>query len=744
MRGQETLPVEEAAQQTLTAAWERVMSDGPAALTADMPVRPAVKASWTRAMQRGVRPSLPRAPQLLDADALTQLRDDVDWLPHAEQVVRTHASSAVLDAHILALFDARARMLAATGDPRALDGLADINFRPGALWSEDAVGTNGPGTALATGRAVHIVGAEHYCARWHGWHCAAAPVRDPLTQDVIGVLDLSGFRDRAHPHTLSLATAIAVALEQRLATREAERRVSLLRHFGSLVGRYPSDAILVVDRSGEIIASSAPADRVVRRLQASGREAMDALRDLSTDSDRLHQRPQWDPPSHSFVRDASHPLIGGTATVHAMHDGRTAIGACIVLPPLHHRQVASRGSSGRTANIPEVATASRDASPRNASAATSRGDQATGKSSETRRSAGTRYGLESLRGEAAILDEVRRFARACARTDLPVLLLGESGTGKEVVAQGIHAASPRASAAFVPVNCAALPRELIESELFGHVAGAFSGALRDGAIGKFEAADGGTLFLDEIGELPPSAQAALLRVLQEGEVTRLGATAGRHVDVRIIAATNRDIPSAIASGLLRDDLYHRLNVLTLSLPPLRARKGDAVLLARHFLSQVNGTLAHEFAPGVLHAFARYRWPGNVRELENLVKRLAALAEGPVISEELLPAALRDACGPRPAHGLTASQPGSSGEEFMLPVTSPPWWDLDGEESASAPPRTASADPVREALRTRYANLVAAHATMRDAAAAIGVTRSTLYRRLQRLGLAPGRGVRNSS
>jgi sigma-54 dependent transcriptional regulator, acetoin dehydrogenase operon transcriptional activator AcoR len=268
---------------------------------------------------------------------------------------------------------------------------------------------------------------------------------------------------------------------------------------------------------------------------------------------------------------------------------------------------------------------------------------------------------------------------------------------------------------------------LIESELFGHVGGAFSGARQEGAVGKFEAADGGTLFLDEIGELPPSAQASLLRVLQEGEITRLGATAGRLVDVRIIAATNRDVSSAIASGQLRDDLYHRLNVLTLALPTLRARKGDAVLLAQHFLATVTGSLAREFSPAVLQAFERYRWPGNVRELENLVKRLAALAEGPIITEELLPAALRDAAGTLSAEAARSALP-------------PQWWQLEPDATM---PGAAPHDAVRDEMRARYASLIAAHATMQDAAAAIGVTRSTLYRRLQRIGLAPGRGVRHS-
>ena len=726
MRLHEQLPVEQNAQRLITAAWQRVMNDGVEALAQIDYVRPPVKASWARALQRGIQPTLPRAPLPLDNLSLAALREELDWLPHADLAVRTHAGGSVLDGHILALFDADARMLAATGDPHALEGLADINFRPGALWSEEAVGTNGPGTALALARAVHIVGAEHFCERWQGWHCAAAPIRDPLTQAVLGVLDLSGLRERAHPHTLSLASAIAVALEQRLATRESERRVSLLRRFGALVGQYPGDAILVVDRAGEIIASSSPADRLVRRLVASGREATDALRRIGTESDwstraasaaasGVLQVRGRDMPSQSLVRDAVHPLLGVTAAVHAMHDGRTPIGACVVLPAgrtTRPRYADTRGPDARGGSIAP------DTLPNAGSPIAVPRPGASPRATST-----VRYTMDALIGRAAVLDDVRRFARACARTDLPVLLLGESGTGKEVVAQGIHAASPRSHAPFVAVNCAALPRELVESELFGHVAGAFSGARRDGAIGKFEAADGGTLFLDEIGELPPAAQAALLRVLQEGEVTRLGATTGRTVDVRIIAATNRDITTAIASGNVRDDLYHRLNVLTIALPPLRTRHGDALLLAEHFLSQTTGTLAVEFAPRVRLAFERYRWPGNVRELENLVKRLAALAEGPTITEELLPAALRDV--------VAATSPGMI--EFR---DAPALREID--ETGDA------VDSHRHALRARYALLISTHATMSEAAKSIGITRSTLYRRLQRIGLAPGRGVRDSS
>jgi transcriptional regulator with PAS, ATPase and Fis domain len=199
----------------------------------------------------------------------------------------------------------------------------------------------------------------------------------------------------------------------------------------------------------------------------------------------------------------------------------------------------------------------------------------------TRRS--TRYSFLDLLGQSPARAEACRIAGAAAANTLPVLILGESSVGKELFAQSIHGASERRDRPFVAVNCGALPGELVESELFGYVGGAFSGARREGSPGKFEAADGGTIFLDEIGELPPGAQTALLRVLQEGKITRVGGAQAKPVDVRVIAATNRDLQAALADGSLRRDLYYRLNVITLELPPLRERREDIPLLARHFL-----------------------------------------------------------------------------------------------------------------------------------------------------------------
>ncbi len=228
-------------------------------------------------------------------------------------------------------------------------------------------------------------------------------------------------------------------------------------------------------------------------------------------------------------------------------------------------------------------------------------------------------------GRAGAMQAAYRTLARVAPTDLSVLILGESGTGKELVARAIHDASPRSGAPFVAVNMAAIPRELIESELFGHEKGAFTGAVAR-AIGRFAQADGGTLFLDEIGDMPLDAQTRLLRVLQSGEFTPVGARVAQNTNIRIIAATNQDLPALIADGRFREDLYYRLNVIPISLPPLRERLSDLGALARHFLQigAKNGLPTKNIGKDAIAALARHDWPGNVRELSNIMQRLALL------------------------------------------------------------------------------------------------------------------------
>jgi two-component system NtrC family response regulator/two-component system response regulator HydG len=258
-----------------------------------------------------------------------------------------------------------------------------------------------------------------------------------------------------------------------------------------------------------------------------------------------------------------------------------------------------------------------------------------------------RYKIEGIVGEAPELQAVYEVVKQAAPTKATVLILGESGTGKELVAQALHELSERKEKPFIKVSCAALSETLLESELFGHERGSFTGAIGR-KEGRFELADTGTLFLDEIGEISPSVQVKLLRALQTREFERVGGTQSLKVDVRIVAATNRDLAAEVKAGKFREDLYYRLNVVAVTLPPLRRRRGDIPALAAHFIEkycEAYGKNIKGLAPGTLNALLAHDWPGNVRELENAVERAVVLCKGTELTADDLPATLR---GPRPA------------------------------------------------------------------------------------------------
>ena len=263
-----------------------------------------------------------------------------------------------------------------------------------------------------------------------------------------------------------------------------------------------------------------------------------------------------------------------------------------------------------------------------------------------------------LIGRSSAMQEIYRVLARLMNTDLTVMVNGESGTGKELVARALHDYGKRRSGAFVAINMAAIPRELIESELFGHEKGAFTGATNRYA-GRFEQAEGGTLFLDEIGDMPIEAQTRLLRVLQEGEYTSVGGRTPIATNVRIIAATHRDLRAAVRQGMFREDLYYRLNVVPLRIPPLRERSEDIPELVAHFLTnaEAEGMSVKSFVPEAMSRLQNYRWPGNVRELENLVQRLTALYSQDVISVEIVEAEL--------AHAAPGASEGTGTEEESL-------------------------------------------------------------------------------
>jgi two-component system, NtrC family, nitrogen regulation response regulator NtrX len=303
----------------------------------------------------------------------------------------------------------------------------------------------------------------------------------------------------------------------------------------------------------------------------------------------------------------------------------------------------------------------------------------------------------------SLIEKIERVADTAAR----VLVTGENGTGKELVARALHRQSPRARKPFVEVNCAAIPGELIESELFGHMKGSFTGAIQD-RTGKFEQADGGTLFLDEVGDMSLAAQAKVLRVLQDGDVTRIGGTKPRKVDVRVIAATNKKLEDEIAAGRFREDLYYRLNVVPIHVPPLRERREDIPQLVGHFLSQFtkqDGVASRTIDPAAIERLAAFDWPGNVRELRNTIERLLILSPEPRVSladVDRLTGARASASG-----GLGGLEDSKTFEEFKL-----------------------SAERAFLVVKLRQYDWNVA-----ETARVLGMPRSNLYKKIERHGLA---------
>ncbi|MCO6050578.1 nitrogen regulation protein NR(I) [Mesorhizobium sp. RP14(2022)] len=344
-----------------------------------------------------------------------------------------------------------------------------------------------------------------------------------------------------------------------------------------------------------------------------------------------------------------------------------------------------------------------------------------------------------LIGRSAAMQDIYRMLARMMQTDLTVMINGESGTGKELVARALHEYGRRRSGPFIAINMAAIPRDLIESELFGHEKGAFTGA-QHRSTGRFEQAEGGTLFLDEIGDMPMEAQTRLLRVLQQGEYTTVGGRTPIKTDVRIVAATNKDLRTLINQGLFREDLFYRINVVPLRLPPLRERSEDIIDLVRHFFKQgqAEGLQAKRISPQGLELMKRYPWPGNVRELENLVRRLAALYPQDEISAEIIQAELR-------AEAPSTTSPTESELPDDLSVGQAVEHYLQRYFASFGPELPPAGLYQRMLAEVEYPLVLAAMTATRGnqikAADLLGVNRNTLRKKIRELGVSIYRSSR---
>jgi Nif-specific regulatory protein len=346
-----------------------------------------------------------------------------------------------------------------------------------------------------------------------------------------------------------------------------------------------------------------------------------------------------------------------------------------------------------------------------------------------------KYNFKGLIGQSPLMEQVYDLIEKIADTDSTVLIMGESGTGKELIAKTIHYNSSRAPEAFVPLNCGAIPKDLLESELFGHEKGAFTGAVNT-RIGRFELAQKGTLFLDEIGELDPSLQVKLLRVLQEREFERVGGMKTIKVDVRILAATNKDLERSVQDGRFREDLFYRLNVIPIHLPALRSRTEDLPLLIDHFIQENTKKRKRgpfTFSPEAMRCLMKYRWPGNVRELENLIERLSILVSGALVNETDLPdkfrqltlSELTETSRPQPIDRGDVPETGD-GKPFAVPVDRSynlPEAGIDLNEMVNSIERNMILRALEKTggVRSRAAQL-------------LGLNRTTLIEKIKKMGI----------
>ncbi|MDW8844663.1 sigma 54-interacting transcriptional regulator [Erwinia sp. MMLR14_017] len=455
----------------------------------------------------------------------------------------------------------------------------------GSILRESVMGTNCTGRCLNEQRLVYLLSGENWKQELRQRHrqCAAAPVRNAEGR-MIGVLTLTASQDNFHYHTLGTVQAAAEAIGRQLVLR------SLLAEQRSILETL-NEGVIVTDASGTIKTINRYARQIFRGLQLTGRDLDKALlpeglrlTDITFCNDR-----------EVIFQPPDRPRVACLVSVMPAPDG----GRIVSLRDNQRIRAITRQVMG----------------------------------------IGASYTFEMICGRSPALTEALEKARTSSRSDSTVLLTGESGTGKELFAQAIHNGSDRQGGPFIAVNCAALPRDLVQSELFGYVDGAFTGSRRGGAAGKFELAEGGTLFLDEIGDMPLEAQTSLLRVLQEAEVMRIGAQRPVKVDVRIIAATNCDLLRAMETGAFRRDLFYRLNVLSLRIPALRERTGDVPQLVEWFSEKMCTRLKKasvQFTSGAMAALSCYPWPGNVRELENIVERAINLSDKQLIHAEDLP------------------------------------------------------------------------------------------------------------
>ena len=566
--------------ESVVAAW-RTFCAGGGFEAADL--RPEVAASWRRCASLPFRPDdWEYRPQVLsDAQTRELLQQNAQPLDIVLPVVKDLMALVAGSGFIALLTDATGRALWADGDPADRPAMAATNLVPGAIWNEETVGTCAIAMVMAQAHPCQVIGPEHYWQRLHTLTCSAAPICGTDGR-LLAILNLSGLQQRVNAHTLGMVIASARAVERQLRLHEAAQHLAMKNQELDTSLSLIADGVILLD-----------AGLRVRKMNA----VAGAL--LQADADRVAGLPLA-------------ALLGDNALETALRAGRR-IAEEEWLFTRKERALRCVVSARPVPDSDETVLMLRETRDIRRLVQRVRGDQA-------------RFTVDDITGVSRKMEDVRRRVRAACSTSSTVLILGESGTGKELVAHAIHSASARRHGPFITVNCGAIPRNLLESELFGYEAGAFTGAARPGGAGGGGLAGGGPILQDEIGDKPLEMQVSLLRVLQSREVTRVGGSYAIAVDVRVIAATNRNLALEVQEGNFRSDLLYRLDVLNICIPPFRERREDIPVLIEAVLSRwVARGRSIRFTAAAMEALRNYNWPGNARELENLMEKCVILS-----------------------------------------------------------------------------------------------------------------------
>ena len=585
------------AEDSLKGAWENVVLKG---LPPGPQVRPEVLRSWLKCRENGLDPFIKASPPVLSSAKLSRLlKRNKDLIEISKSVMDMIEISVRHTGFIITLTDKNGYVLVVHGDKEILEMAKQNYYLPGCLRTVEHAGTNAIGVCLIEGKPIQLTGAEHYKIHHHPWTCSSAPIYDSRGR-LIGAITLSGRSIGKHKHTLALVTAAVETIESQLQKKDLIEEKQRLNSMLTLIFNSISDGVIAVNNG-----------LIITHLNSTAAKML-GLDDKAVVERRLDEVVQ---PEDSLIRSLK------------ARNYFTSIEIGFICPIGHKSYICSvdptRNASGHILGAIVTLTEKRQA--------INIAKKISGSSAK--------YQFKDIKGNHPALLKQIELAKIAAKTNSRVLIIGESGTGKELFAQAIHNHSNRRNGPFVAISCAAIPRDLIESELFGYRGGAFTGARREGQIGKFELANNGTLFLDEVDGLPLDLQAKLLRVLQQNEIMKLGDTRIIPIDVRVIATSNSDLMNEVENSNFRGDLYYRLNVVEIVIPSLRERIEDLELLIDHIMKRQYkemGVDKIQISDEVLEILTNYHWPGNIRELENCMERALLISQGNTIRKIHLP------------------------------------------------------------------------------------------------------------